>query len=162
MSAEQVDRFLHELGETVAALRADHESLESLAEQLDDEVEQGLELRYSEDGPPGFVGLEPSQTLLSLRRELAEESAQRHRDVVRGLTAWWADAALVAAESIIQGSMPDPTRMVAADPYWVMSAEDLARLPDIPESDRRLAELALSMATAPGPPRRSVLLELRQ
>ncbi|XVQ06903.1 hypothetical protein ACQP1W_30195 [Spirillospora sp. CA-255316] len=149
MSDEHTDQVLADLDEAVEALRAEYTAVASLAERLDEEEERLLERRAAETSASAHATPRPQRTLLSLRRRLAEAAAREHREAFRALVAWWADAAMVAVLFTAKGRRPDPVRVAAADPYSLMSAEDLEHLPAIPESGRQLAELALFMASGP-------------
>lgn len=152
MSDEHIDQALADLAEAVEAFRAECRAAASLADALDAEVEGQLERRAAEGSRSTFVTPRPRETLVALRRDLAQAAARQHGETLHALAAWWADMALIAVVFAAQGRKPDPVRMAAGDPYSLMTAEELQRLPPIPENDRQLAELTLFMAGGPALP----------
>jgi hypothetical protein len=142
-----IDRVLSELAEAVRALRAEWTAASALADRWDQEYEHWLEHRGAaapaDRIDPGTATPMPGKALLLLRHELAEQSAREHRDVVRALVAWWADAAAVTVRCALEGAEPDPARLAVADPYSWWTADDLRRLPALagdhgpPERDER-------------------------
>lgn len=151
MEDGHIDQVLRELSETVEAFRVEYTEVRTRADRLDEEEERLLEQTPS-SSEPVHATPEPHRALLSLRLHLAEQSAREHRDAFRALLAWWADAAMIAVLSVIEGVAPDPVRVAAADPRAWMTADDLERLPAISNFDRDLADLAFVMASGPTVP----------
>jgi hypothetical protein len=151
MSDEHIDQVLADLATIVDEFRAEYLAIDSFAEKLDEEERQ-LEERAAARAASVNATPEPQRSVLSLRRNLAEESARQHREAFRGLTAWWADMAMIAVLFAAHGRKPNAVRATAGDPYSWMTREDLKHLPPIPERDRDLAELGLSLASGPALP----------
>lgn len=152
ISDERIDQVLADLAAIVDEFRAEYLAVDSLAERLDEEAERRLEERAAARTVSAAAMPGPRWSVLSLRRELAVESARQHREVFRGLVAWWADAAMIAVLFAAHGRKPNAVRVAAGDPYAWMALEDLKHLPPILERDRDFAELSLSFAGGPALP----------
>jgi hypothetical protein len=152
MSDEHLDQVLADLAAVVHEFRVEYLAVDSLAGRLDDEEERQLEERAAAKMTRSTATPEAQRSVLSLRRELAVESARQHHAAFRGLVAWWADAAMIAVLHAAHGRSPDAVRIAAGDPCSWMTAEDLEHLPSIPARDRGFAALSLSLASAPALP----------
>ncbi|WP_345568564.1 hypothetical protein [Nonomuraea rosea] len=146
MSDEAIDRLLSDLAEVCRQACA----AQAEAERLRDELSAANEW----DGERAGLRVDPRRALTNERTLLAENVADEHYRIAQRLTAWWVDAAICAAVSVVCGTPLTVARAVAADPSLCMESEELAFLPPIADEDWQLARLAVDMDEALPPGQR--------
>jgi hypothetical protein len=144
MSDAAIDAALSGMAEAAEVLLREWHAEERRLDELNDTREALLEQQAQTRCVQRMMP-DPRMTLITSRWEIASQSAKLHRDTVRELVSWWADAAVVALEAAAMGTPVSPVRLAAADPGSAMEADEVAELPPIDQRTRHLVELAAAL-----------------
>lgn len=141
LSDTEVDAVLVGLAGAVAEVITDINAAERDLDMWTDEEEQFI-------GAPYVLG-GTRHAVASLRWQVAAATTRELRAAGRELVVWWADLATYAVLAAVRGVPVELARGAAAEPGRYFSVEELARLPELSEQDRRLAGLAARMGSSP-------------
>jgi hypothetical protein len=144
VTPREVDVFLVELAEVARTLIQETAEAERDHDKWSDEQEARIEAFDASRGHR--QRLDARRALVSARSDASAARAGELRDHCRQAVAWWAYAATYAVVATAQGVAIDPIMLAAADPTVYLDDDDLAHLPDPPETEVMLADLAASMA----------------
>jgi hypothetical protein len=139
----EVDAVLDGLSGAVAEFIADIAAAERDVDVWSEESELFIE-------QPARRG-DPRRAVVSLRLRVAVATARELRAAGRELVVWWADLATCAVLAAVRGVPVEAARGAAAQPDRYFSADELDRLPMVPEQDRLLAGLAARAGHSPVP-----------
>ncbi|MBB5081475.1 hypothetical protein [Nonomuraea endophytica] len=89
--------------------------------------------------------LHPRLVLCGAREMAAEQAEERCVRQLLEFASWWADVAAQAVVSALAGTALSLGRLVASPPSGNMPADTQARLTPLPQRERELAEMAVSM-----------------
>ncbi|MFE0131012.1 hypothetical protein ACFWY6_05425 [Streptomyces sp. NPDC059037] len=145
MTAPEIDEALSALARCSTVLleesQAEQQRMEELNELSEASIEQhaeGQESRYDAE-----------YALLSVRLRLATRCANAHRDAAHEFVCWWVDVAVAAWKSAVHGTPMQYARLGATAPDTLMSADDMAVLPDVDEQTRKLVALGSFLGAPP-------------
>ena len=138
MTADEIDETLSALDRTSTALLQECEAAERRMEEWDELSEAEIEDRAATPVMP----YRPERVLLSIRLQLATDTARMYRNSAREFVSWWADVAMAAWKSSVLGTPLVRARVGGAAPGTLMAKGELALLPVQDEHLRQLLELS--------------------
>jgi hypothetical protein len=139
MTADEIDETLSAMARAATDLLQECEAAQQRMEEWNDLSEAEIRDRAGQPSLP----YRPERVLLSLRLQLATDSAKMYRDAAREFVGWWTDVAMVAWKSSVLGTPVVRARVGGAAPGTLMTKEELALLPAGDEHTRQLGELSV-------------------
>ncbi|MFI6548214.1 hypothetical protein ACIBO9_33715 [Streptomyces prunicolor] len=139
MTADEIDETLSAMARAATDLLQECEAAQQRMEEWNDLSEAEIRDRSGQSALP----YRPERVLLSLRLQLATDSAKMYRVAAREFVSWWTDAAMAAWKSSVLGTPLVRARLGGAAPGTLMTKEELALLPAVDERTRQLVELSM-------------------
>ncbi|WP_328360330.1 hypothetical protein OG800_24415 [Streptomyces sp. NBC_00445] len=146
MTADEIDETLSAMARASTALLQECEAAQQRMEEWDDLSEAEIRDRAAHPSLP----YRPERVLLSIRLQLATDSAKRYRDAAREFVSWWTDVAMAAWKSAVLGTPIVRARVGGAAPGTLMTKEELALLPTVDEHTRQLLDLSAFLGVPNG------------
>ncbi|WP_030180442.1 hypothetical protein [Streptomyces violaceorubidus] len=137
MTAEEIDATLSAMALAATALLQECKAVQQRREEWDTLSEGEIRDRSGHPGLP----YRPERVLLSVRLQLATDSARAYESAAHEFVSWWTDIAMAAWRSAVHGTPLLRARMGGAAPNTLMTKEELALLPRVDEHTRQLVEL---------------------
>ncbi|MFG1682561.1 hypothetical protein ACGFNP_20515 [Nonomuraea sp. NPDC049269] len=141
LSDDSIDQLLQSVADAAEQAATDHAAAARHYRDLSTAAEQDP----ASGRPIGGLRLDPQASLTVQRVLLAESLADEYEDAAQKFIAWWVDLAVCAVLALLTEVPLTRGRAAAGDPSSCMEPDELVCLPPVPEAERQLAELAVSM-----------------